>query len=102
MFHMRVDTGDGISFTSGSNGAPAYFKQTENFDSPINGTKSNFGYSIVSDESNICVSAVYDSTYGYLEAGSVFTYEWSLGSDSPLRSINPSTKKKITLKDLFL
>ena len=100
VFHMRVDTGDGISFTSGSNGAPAYFKQTENFDSPINGTKSNFGYSIVSDESNICVSAVYDSTYGYLEAGSVFTYEWSLGSDSPLRSINPSTKKKITLKDL--
>ena len=100
VFHMIVSPGDGISFTSVSGNAPAYFKQTENFDSPINGTKSNFGYSIVSDENNICVSAVYDSTYGYLEAGSVFTYEWSLGSDSPLRSINLSTKKKITLKDL--
>ena len=100
VFHMRVDPGSGISFTSGNNGDPAYFKQTEVFDSPINGTKSNFGYSIVSDEKNICVSAVYDSTYGYREAGSVFTYEWSLGSNSPLRSINESTKKKITLKDL--
>jgi len=98
VFHMNVE--GGISFTSGSGTAPAYFKQTENFNSPINGTKSNFGYSIVCDENNICVSAVYDSTYDYLEAGSVFTYEWSLGSDSPLRSINLSTKKKITLKDL--
>ena len=100
VFHMRVDTGDGISFTSGSNGAPAYFKQTENFANPLDGQKSNFGYSIVSDENNICVSAVYDSTYGYRQAGSVFTYEWFLNDDSPLRSINLSTSKKITLRDL--
>ena len=100
IFVFQMNVGNGISFTSDSNSTPIYLKHTENFTSPLFNENSNFGYYIVADENNICVSAVYDSTYNYHQAGSVFTYEWSLDSDSGLRSINLSTKKKITALDL--